>query len=86
MSAPLEDFNVPLHELEQIIRRFSDHESDLGNRCQHQGFSFEGRWDHAPSLQSSRQKSKRERHLSLVFFARTGLVLAKHVGSRKHDW
>ena len=25
IKAPWEDFNVPLHELEQLIRRFSDH-------------------------------------------------------------
>ena len=84
IKASLEDFNVPLHELEQLIRRFPDHEVIFGNRLPSpRFFSFEkrgGTWDHAPSLQSSRQKSKRERHLSLSFLTRTGLVLANTWG------
>ena len=38
IKAPLEDFNVPLHEREQLIRMFFRSGSDFGNRCQHQGF------------------------------------------------
>ena len=43
-----------------------------------------GTWDHAPSLQSSRQKSKRERHLSPSF--RHALVLFWRTRGVERTW
>ena len=40
IRAPLEDFNVPLHELEQLIRKFSDPEMILGIDANPKVFSF----------------------------------------------
>ena len=78
IKAPLEDFNVPLHELEQLIRRFPDHEVILGNDANTKVFNFEDGWHVGPCTKPARLTSKeQERASSLTeFLTRIGLVLA----------
>ena len=70
IKAPLEDFNVPLHEIELIIRKFPDHEAILGVDANTKVFSFEDGWHVGPCTKPAKLTSKekqRERHHSPSF-------------------
>ena len=56
IKAPLEDFNVPLHEIEQLIRRFPDHE--VGIDANTKVFSFEDGWHVGPCTKPAKLTSK----------------------------
>ena len=78
IKAPLEDFNVPLHEIELIIRKCPDHEVILGVDANTKVFSFEDGWHVGPCTKLAKLTSKeKERASSFTeFLTRTGLVLA----------
>ena len=82
INAPLEDFNVTLHEIEQLIRRFPDHEVILGIDANTKVFSFEDGWHVGPCTKPAKLTSKeKERASSFTeFLTRTGLVLANTWG------
>ena len=82
IKAPLEDFNVPLHELEQLIQRFPDHEVILGIVANTKVFSFEDGWHVGPCTKPAKLTSKeKERESSFTEVStRTGLVLANTWG------
>ena len=78
IKAPLEDFNVPLHEIESLIRKFPDHEVILGVDANTKVFSFEDGWHVGPCTKPAKLTSKeKERASSFIeFLTRAGLVLA----------
>ena len=82
IKAPLEDFNVPLHEIEQLIQKFPNHEVILGVDANTKVFSFEDGWHVGPCTKPAKLTSKeKERESSFTeFLTRTGLVLANTWG------
>ena len=79
IKAPLEDFNVPLHEIESLIRKFPDHEVILGVDANTKVFSFEDGWHVGPCTKPAKLTSKEKERFS-EFLTRTGLVLANTWG------
>ena len=81
IKAPLEDFNVPLREFEQIIRQFSDHEVILGKEANTK-VSFEDGWHEGPCTKPVNLTSKEQEGASSFteFLTRTVLVLANTWG------
>ena len=82
IKASLEDFNVLLHELEQLIRRFPDHEVILEIDAITKVFSFENGWHVGPCTKPANLTSKEQERASSFteFLTRTGLVLANTWG------
>ena len=78
IKAPLEDFNVPLHEFEPLYRRFSDYEVIYGIDANTKVFSFQDGWQVGPCTKPAKLTSKEKEGASSFteFLTRTGLVLA----------
>ena len=64
----LEDYNVPLGETEQLMRKVPDHEVMLGIDANTKVCGFEDGWDQTPSQHSLFERNRRELPLAQIFY------------------